>query len=673
MKPRTILILIATMIASAAATVESAWSRGLRPDPVMTVSAWADAHRVVPSETSAHPGRWNTDLVPFTREIMDCLSPSHPCARVTFKKSAQVAGTEIGTNLIAFIIDKAPGPILAVHPTIDAGKAWAREKLNPTIEATKRLREKVGEQKSREGGGSTSSFKKFPGGFLIITGANSTAGLRQKSIRYLIKDDWSDWPSDIDDQGDPDAMAEARLKSYTRSGQAKRFEVSTPTILGPCRITASYEKSDQRRYYVPCPQCGHEQILRFYPKRKDPFAGGLFFKSREPVRTYYVCEENGCVILDHEKDDMLAHGRWIAEKPGPGRHPGFALNALYSPFEPWDEIAARFLAAKDSPRKLKTFTNLDLGEAWEERGDAPEWEKLIARAEAYSLGTIPPGGLIITVGVDVQKDGLFYEVLVWGADLQSWVIDAGFLPGDTADKDADCWTALTELYERRWPDAYGNAWQADGFGVDAGFNTKAVYEWVRRKPKAIATKGVAGWTAPAIGTPAKLEISRTGKKRKYGGKSWPIGTWSLKAEFYGNLRKEPPAPGAEAFKPGYCHTSRDLPEGYYQQLTAEYLKEDKRRDGKTEFRWVARGENHWHDCRIINMAVAEWPQLGLSRWEPARWARVMAERAVPPAGPQGDMASVWQSPVPAPPPNTQPESASKSGPPGGESLSSKFV
>lgn len=669
MKRLTILSLtVAAMaIASAAATAGHAYAQGLRPDPVMTISEWADAYRMVPSETSAHPGRWRTDLAPFTREIMDCLSPSDPCDRVAYKKSAQVAGTEVAMNMIGAIIDKFPGPTLVVHPTVDAGHAWAREKLTSTIEETPALRKKVTEQKSREGGGSTSLFKKFAGGFMIVTGANSTAALRQKSIRFLIKDDWSDWPLDIGDQGDPDDMAEARLKSYSRSGQSKRFEVSTPTIKGICRITDSYEQSDQRRYHVPCPHCDHEQVLRFFPVRAEPFVGGLFIECRDPVKTYYVCEKNGCVIHDHEKDEMLRRGRWIAEKPGEGRHPGFAINALYSPFEAWNDIAGRFLKAKGNPRKLKTFYNLDLGEAWEERGDAPEWEQLRNRAEDYRLGHIHPGGLIITFGVDVQKDGLYYEGLAWGADLQTWVVDAGFLPGDTADKDAACWAALTELYERRWPDAYGNAWALDGMGVDSGFNTKAVYEWTRRHPKAIATKGVAGWTAPAIGTPARLELSRTGKKRKYGGKSWPVGTFSLKAEFYANLRKPMPAPGAEAFKPGFCHFSRDLPENYYQQITAEFLKDEKRRAGRTIRTWHARGENHWHDCRIVNMAVAEWPQIGLSRWTPERWAQVMAERTEPATGPQGDLARVWAAPTaPA-------ASSTQSAPPSGGGAFGKLV
>ena len=105
---------------------------------------------------------------------------------------------------------------------------------------------------------------------------------------------------------------------------------------------------------------------------------------------------------------MLAGGRWIAAKPDEGRQPGFAINALYSPVTTWDTMAAAYMDAKDDPRQLKTFINLWLGEVWEERGEAPEWELISRRRERdWEMGSIPAGGLILTGFADVQKDGFF--------------------------------------------------------------------------------------------------------------------------------------------------------------------------------------------------------------------------------------------------------------------------
>src|SRR5690606_18305829 len=141
----------------------------------------------------------------------------------------------------------------------------------------------------------------------------------------------------------------------------------------------------QRVYLVKCPQCEEEQELRFFPLSYEPFHGGLRFNKEPPYMSHYVCEHNGCVIEHHEKRQLLDSGRWVAQNPGPGKHPGFRLNALYSPFTTWDKMADAFMAAKDKPRELKTFYNLWLGEAWEERGDAPDWKRLMSLREDYPL------------------------------------------------------------------------------------------------------------------------------------------------------------------------------------------------------------------------------------------------------------------------------------------------
>ena len=634
------------MFRPAESVVGGAWSRGLRPDAAIPVSDWADKNRIIPAEASPYPGKWRTSFLPFLKEIMDCLSPSNPCRTVTLRKSAQVGGSECATNWIGYIIDVAPAPTLYVHPTVEAGKAWAREKLDATIEETPPMRRKVVAQKSREARGSTSLFKRFAGGFLIITGANSTAALRQKSIRNVIKDDWDDWPLDVDGQGDPDRMANARQIAYTAAGLDKALQVSTPTIKGASRVDAAYEKSDQREFYVPCPQCEHEQILRFKPKSIDPFRGGLKFEKTHPHNAYYVCEENGCVIEHHQKKTMLAGGRWIAAKPGEGRQPGFAINALYSPVTTWDTMAAAYMDAKDDPRQLKTFINLWLGEVWEERGEAPEWELISRRRERdWEMGSIPAGGLILTGFADVQKDGFFYEIVAHGRDRRTWVIDAGFIAGDTADTDDECWKELTALIRREYPNAYGRSFSVDRFGIDSGYNASQVYHWVRKEPKAIPCKGVAGWSAPALGAPSKMDIRPSGKKAKYGVKVYPIGTWSLKSALYSDLRKESAHDGEETFPPGYCHFPADLSDEYFKQLTAEYLASRDRRDGTVEHIWKVSGENHFHDCRIGNLAMLDHPRLLVRRWKEEKWDAIAADRETPPEDQQPDLESVWSAPI----------------------------
>ncbi|MEO6103696.1 MAG: phage terminase large subunit family protein, partial [Pseudoxanthomonas sp.] len=89
---------------------------------------WADAHRVLAGTASAEPGRWRTARVPYMAEIMDCLSPEHPCTDVVLMKGTQVGGTEVGNNWIGYVIHVAPGPMMLVLPTVEAAKRSSKSK-----------------------------------------------------------------------------------------------------------------------------------------------------------------------------------------------------------------------------------------------------------------------------------------------------------------------------------------------------------------------------------------------------------------------------------------------------------------------------------------------------------------------------------------------------------------
>lgn len=623
------------MLAKAADTYRPAFAQGLMPDPDYRISEWAEKHRVIPAETSSMPGKWRNAVAPYLVEIMDCMSPSDPCRRVTVLKSAQSGGSEAATNVAGFVADVAPGPMLIVHPTLEAAANWDREKLTPNIEVNPRLRKKVVENKGRSGG-STAKHKKFPGGFLALAGANSAAGLRQRSIRYLIKDDWDEWPFDVNGQGDPDKMANARQISYLNSGTAKCLEISTPTNKSTSRsYRAYYEESDQRIWKMRCPHCDEAQEFRFFPLSKEPFRGGIKFNPQPPYDAHYVCEFNGCIIEHHEKSKLLATGKWFAQTPGPGKHPGFKISSIFSPFVPWDDIVKAFLEAKDKPLELKTFFNLWLGEAWEERGDAPDWKRLLALREPYDPGRIPLGALLVTTAVDVQKDGFYYEVVGWSAGKTSWLMDKGFLPGDTSR--AESWLQLDTLYERGYENAWGRAFRSDMMAVDAGYNTHMVHAWVRKKERAMAVRGVSGAQAPVLGTPTKLDVSYAGQKKKSGLRVWPVGDWQAKIEIFSYLRLEGVKEGHESDPRGYCHFHELADENYFKQLTSESLVTVAKK-GKTVTEWQQTGENHFLDCRKYNLAAIE--RIGISRFTAGDWDTLAAMRNAPLETLQGDLLAL---------------------------------
>jgi phage terminase large subunit GpA-like protein len=264
------------------------------------------------------------------REIMDALSHGRPAQRIVFMKAAQVGATEAGNCLIGYCIHHAPGPILAVQPTVELAKRNSRQRIEPLIEESPALRELVRPARSRDSG-NTQLSKDFPGGVLIMTGANSAVGLRSMPARYVFLDEVDAYPASADEEGDPVGLAEAR--SLTFAHRRKLFLVSTPTIRGVSLIEREYEASDQRRFFCPCPHCGAMQWLRFERLRWE--------KSR-PETAAYWCERCEQAIAEHHKGAMLAAGEWRATAMANDlRTIGFHLSALYSPpgWKSWADIA----------------------------------------------------------------------------------------------------------------------------------------------------------------------------------------------------------------------------------------------------------------------------------------------------------------------------------------------
>ncbi|MFN7194538.1 MAG: phage terminase large subunit family protein, partial [Rhodospirillales bacterium] len=269
------------------------WRDGLTPDPLLTVSEWADRHRFLSPRASAEPGRYRTDRTPYMRAIMDALSPSHPARRIVFMKAAQVGATEAGNNWIGYVIHHAPGPMLSVQPTGELAKRFSRQRIEPVIAESPALRERVKPARARDAGNTVLS-KEFPAGLLVITGANSAVGLRSMPARYLFLAAVAAYPPSADEEGDPVALAEARTRTF--SWRSKVFLTSTPTIHGVSRIEREFEASDQRRYFVACPHCDHRQWLRFERLR---------WEKGQPNTAHYSCEACDGQIEEHHKTALM--------------------------------------------------------------------------------------------------------------------------------------------------------------------------------------------------------------------------------------------------------------------------------------------------------------------------------------------------------------------------------
>lgn len=593
--------------------IERAWRDGLTPDPLLTVSEWSDRHRMLSSKASAEPGRWRTSRTPYLKDIMDCLSPTSPVERVVFMKAAQLGATEMGSNWIGYVIHHAPGPMMAVWPTVEMAKRNSKQRIDPLIKESAALAELIAPARSRDSG-NTILAKEFRGGVLVMTGANSAVGLRSMPVRYLFLDEVDGYPLDVEGEGDAISLAEARTRTFARR---KIFIVSTPTISGASAIEREYEASDQRRYFVPCPHCKHPQWLRFEQLRWD---------KGQPETAAYVCESCGKAIAEHHKTWMLERGEWraMAQDANP-KTAGFHLSSLYSPvgWRAWRDIAVAWEAAVNkesgSAAAIKTFKNTELGETWVEEGEAPDWQRLVERREDYRIGSVPSGGLLLTAGADVQKDRLEVSVWAFGRGKESWLVEHRVLMGDTARDTV--WKALAAMLAEQWTHACGAQMPLARLALDTGFATQEAYAFVRacHDPRVMAVKGVARGAA-LIGTPTAVDMTQGGKKLRRGIKVYSVAGGIAKLELYNNLRKTPEVAEdgvAIGYPTGFVHLPKVDAE-YLQQLCAEQLTTRRDRNGFPVREWQKmRERNEALDCYVYARAAAS--NAGLDRFEERHW------------------------------------------------------
>jgi phage terminase large subunit GpA-like protein len=561
---------------------------GLRPEQPLTVSEWADKHRRLSSKASAEPGPWRTSRTPYLQEPMDCLSSTSAVQRVVMMFAAQTGKTEAGANWLGYVIDHAPGPMLMVQPTVDMAKRLSKQRLESLINDTPVLAEKIAPARSRDSG-NTMFSKEFPGGMMILTGANSATGLRSTPCRYIFCDEIDAFPSDVDGEGDPVSLAEKRATTFARR---KILLTSTPTVKDFSRIEAEFERSDQRRFYVPCPCCNVMQWLK-WPQLK--------WENNEASTAAYECEVCHERFAEIHKAAMLRRGEWRATAPSNGKTAGFHLSGLYSPLGwlSWAEMVDDFLRAKTDAPMLKSFVNTRLAETWEEDfASKVSADGLLERCEHYEAAMVPDGGLALTVGVDVQDNRLAISVWAWGREEEGWLLDHQEIYGDPSRQ--ELWKQLDEVVLREWPHAVGRPMRPDVVAIDSGGHfTAEVYQYARERGRqgVVAIKGQSQRGKPPIGKGSKVDVNHQGRTLKRGAVVYLVGGDTVKTTLFGRLKHN--EQGA-----GFLHFHMGTTGEYFEQLTAEKQVLRYNRGGFPTREWVKKpsARNEALDCLVYAYA-----------------------------------------------------------------------
>lgn len=551
----------------------------LQPPPKLTVSAWADRFRMLSREASAEPGQWRTARAPYLRGILDAFSDPR-VEEVAVMSSAQVGKTECILNVAGFFMHQDPSPMLVVLPTIEEAEQWSKTRVAPMLRDTPVLAERVVDPKSRASG-NTLRVKEFPGGHMTLVGANAPSGLAAKPIRVVLGDEIDRWPASAGSEGDPMQLASKRTSTFWNR---KIGWFSTPTVKGLSKIEQKFEEGDQRRYYVPCPDCAHFQTLRW---------AQLSFDATDPREASYACESCGSAWDEADKLTLLAGGEWRAHAPL-SKLASFHLNALYSPWARWADLASEFVKAQGDVTRLQVFVNTVLGESWEDRGSFSTAEGLAGRRKPYEA-PCPAGVQVITGGVDVQPDRIEAVARGWGAGEQAWLLERAIFLGDTTLPETvpgSPWAQLEEWRAKGWLRPDGTTMPMRALAIDSGYNPESVYRYA--KPRwALRVFATRGYSTP--GKP--LVTRRPSMNNKARCRVFYVGTDAGKDSIYGRLKVAMPGPL-------YWHFPLSADRDYFEQLTSE-----KRIRKMQAGRWISRYEcppgrrNEVLDCEVLALVA----------------------------------------------------------------------
>jgi phage terminase large subunit GpA-like protein len=624
----------------------------MQPPPNVDYLGWAERNIVFSDRESPLPGPYNRDLFFYFDEILRALSPDDPCRTVTLAKSAQLGGTVLANIFCGGSMDMDPGDFLYVHPTDSNAQRWSKMKLAPMLKGTTALA-RLFPMRSRDGLDSVLYKERVDGkGAIQISGANSPASLSQVTMKRQVQDDLAKW--EMNSAGDPETQADSRSRAHEF---AKVFKISTPLIDPGCRITRNFEDGSQEKLYLPCPHCGHMQTFEW-----ENFLENL--DEEHPERAHFICvgEDCGAAIEEYHRPQMFKEAKrleglgqkvWRAANEAAMRvHRSFHLWSAYSLLQSFERIAREWLNAKGNPASEQTFFNDTIGRAYRTLGDAPPWEALRDRAALAERirGHIPAGFVILTCGIDCQKDRVEYQVLAWGRDHRSAVIEYGVIPGHISS--AECQLVLNGLLVQPFVNAYGRKLTIDLTAIDGNAWTEDVWGWAKRHPssKVIMVRGVGSEAAPLL-TMVRKETNRQGKKLPYSKRFYNFATSVLKMAVYRNLVKTDP------LERGYIDLPRGLEDEYFRQLTAESRKRVSSKGGFERYEWVKDPNQANEGLDTHLQAHAAFIRIvGPTRSLPdAIWDAYERDRDCAPEPAQGDIEDLFNhdrpsqpQPLPAP-------------------------
>lgn len=609
----------------------------------MLTALWAEEKFRLPAEGSDKPGPYDLDYAPYLHGIFAALDDSGVQEVVTMK-AAQIGWTFGLVCYLGKIIDTMPSPVVVMFPKEDAAREFNDEKFEPSVLSTPALSAKLNVNKTRSKE-NRALFKKFAGGFLKFVGSKSISSVKSTPARVVIVEEPDDAVGNLKEQGNAITLLWERTKRIRNS---KRVLGGTPSVDGLSKVQEHMRSSDRRQLPITCHECEQSHVLNWENVSwldSDDGTEHEIYGRALPETSVYVCSECGSPWSDYQRKENIRNTvraaissgdplcGWVPTTDFHGVAGFEELSELYSCLPGAgvvdlvrDYLKAEYKAGHGDETDRIVFTNSKLGRPYAYKDDHTDAETLRERAKDYAELQCPRGGLLVSVGIDIQHDRVAVIIRAWGRGEESWLLYWGEISAavSTTDKNDPVWDELEQRVFGAIPHGNGGQIYASAISVDSsdGNTNDAVYSWVRKVSKkhsnvlVMPIKGSSSQQDPEIfTTPSSKPVDHVNAKKRtkadrHGLRVFLVGTNKAKDLLASRMKLDGTGPGRH-------HVYKDVRADYFDQVTGEVKAPHRSiRNRKVWQQKAGRAVEAW-DCEVYALHAARAKRVHLLK--PAQW------------------------------------------------------
>ena len=584
-----------------------------RPPGYATADLWADACRHLPAG-SPFPGPWDTDRTPYLRTPMRAFADP-AIEYVVLMLARQMGKTEFGFNVLGWMWESAPAPAMWVTPTQKLAYSIARDRIYKMLRTCGTLWDRLDKRYAKPG-----SLERWVSGVRFgISWAGSPTELSSHPNRIVLVDERSRMVTDAGSEGDPVQIVKGGTDMFP---DATIGIMSSPLDEETCPTYRWWLTGSKMRWCWRCPDCGEWLVPCLANARYPEKASYEVIKVeawmecptcehaiRDEDRLKVEADYQPCVVTD-EGDVQLAPGLEVRNSVASYWATGFA-----SPRRGIGDIMERYARAQrdelgDDPEEtLRGVVTASAGELWKSVGEGAD----PLEVRSCQRTDVPEGIQLVTAGVDVQQDSLYFVVRGWTHGSTSMLLEHDQIHGATEFDDV--WLKLATALEGRFCGL-----PVHSVLIDSGHNTAQVYAVCDRHVKWQPARGHDRSTARPVYA-SNVPVSPTGRAMKTI-KLWHINGDHWKTWLYSRIAWDKDQAGAWFVPSG-------VGDDYCAQVTNERVRI---RRGKRVWYETGNRQNHYLDCEVLAAAAAEIQGV---RRLPAK-VRTQSPDAPPPPRPRPD-------------------------------------